>query len=451
MMAVTGAKRSRHAKEVLEAIWSREWGLMILDEVHMAPARYFRKVMTNIKAHCKLGLTATLVREDEKIKDLNFLIGPKLYEANWLDLTESGYLARVMCMEVRCPMTPEFFSEYLHEPSANIKQLLYTMNPNKCITCDYLVNYHESRGDRVLVFCDHLIVGRFLADLLNRDYVSGSMPLKERIVKYSQFRLSPAASTLILSKVGDVAIDLPEANVIIQMSGHFGSRRQEAQRLGRILRPKGDRRSSTSFDAHFYTLVSSDTEEPLYSAKRQQYLVDQGYAYKVSTDLCDKAKIALMQGAEGRVPSENILRLLDLDEQLQLLQRILVLSKNAMNERSNQSRISAKAKAKQKNLQPRSNQALKGGTGAAGDRDEYEEDQDGGHDSEDDGEEEEEEEEEEDDGGAEEEEEEEEEDDDILPMVNTSRPYAKRAKTDMNLLSGAGSLEYFEFKSGEKE
>ena len=112
-MVCFGGKRSRDSAKIMEEISKREWGLLILDEVHVVPAHMFRKVLTVIHAHCKLGLTATLVREDERIGDLNFLIGPKLYEANWMDLRKGGYIANVQCVEVWCPMTPEFYREYL--------------------------------------------------------------------------------------------------------------------------------------------------------------------------------------------------------------------------------------------------------------------------------------------------------------------------------------------------
>ncbi|CAN0560169.1 unnamed protein product [Ectocarpus sp. 12 AP-2014] len=125
-------QRSEIAKKIIDTITKREWGFMLLDEVHVVPARMFRKVLSVCNAHCKLGLTATLVREDDLISDLNFLIGPKLYEANWMDLTQSGYLANVQCVEAWCPMTAEFYSEYLKPGvTARQKQLLYIMNPNK--------------------------------------------------------------------------------------------------------------------------------------------------------------------------------------------------------------------------------------------------------------------------------------------------------------------------------
>ncbi|CAG8828135.1 20496_t:CDS:1, partial [Gigaspora rosea] len=124
-------------------------------EVHVVPANMFRRVVTTIAAHTKLGLTATLVREDDKIQDLNFLIGPKLYEANWMDLASKGHIANVQCAEVWCDMTPEFYAEYL-KASSRKRMLLYAMNPNKLQACQFLIQYHEERGDKVIVFSDNV-------------------------------------------------------------------------------------------------------------------------------------------------------------------------------------------------------------------------------------------------------------------------------------------------------
>jgi len=246
-----------------------------------------------VKAHCRLGLTATLVREDDLISDLNFLIGPKLYEANWMDLTTQGYLANVQCIEVWCPMTGPFMGDYLKSTDARLRQLLYVMNPRKLRTVEYLVKFHEDRGDKIIVFSDLVYSLKLYAQMLMRPMIYGETPEKERQAILGTFRASNLFQTICISKVGDTSIDLPEANVIIQVSSHFGSRRQEAQRLGRILRPKSytqtDGSNRSSFNAFFYTLVSTDTQEMYYSAKRQQYLIDQGYTFKVVTNLCDLA------------------------------------------------------------------------------------------------------------------------------------------------------------------
>ncbi|CCI48138.1 unnamed protein product [Albugo candida] len=285
-MIAFGGKRARASEEVMQLIQGREWGCLLLDEVHVVPAKMFRKVIGSIACHCKLGLTATLVREDDLIGDLNFLIGPKLYEANWMDLTQSGFLANVSCVEVWCPMTGEFYREYLKESkNARKRALLYVANPNKFTAAEFLIQYHEKRGDKILVFSDDVFALRLYATKLNKGYIYGGTGERERMRLLQSFRNSPLVNVICISKVGDTSIDLPEANVIIQVSSHFGSRRQEAQRLGRILRPKAN--ATGGFNAFFYTLISTDTHEMFYSNKRQQYLVDQGYTFKVVTELYD--------------------------------------------------------------------------------------------------------------------------------------------------------------------
>ncbi|XP_075508553.1 general transcription and DNA repair factor IIH helicase/translocase subunit XPB1-like isoform X1 [Primulina tabacum] len=290
MIAFNG-KRSEEAEKILEEIRNREWGLLLMDEVHVVPAHMFRKVISITKSHCKLGLTATLVREDERITDLNFLIGPKLYEANWLDLVKGGFIANVQCAEVWCPMTKEFFAEYLKKENSKKKQALYVMNPNKFRACEFLIRFHEQqRGDKIIVFADNLFALQEYAIKLQKPMIFGATSHAERTKILEAFKTSRDVNTVFLSKVGDNSIDIPEANVIIQISSHAGSRRQEAQRLGRILRAKGKPQDRVAggkeeYNAFFYSLVSTDTQEMYYSTKRQQFLVDQGYSFKVITSL----------------------------------------------------------------------------------------------------------------------------------------------------------------------
>ncbi|EAL23231.1 hypothetical protein CNBA5750 [Cryptococcus deneoformans B-3501A] len=281
MIAKTG-KRAHDAEKMMQFLRSREWGFLLLDEVHVTPADMFRKCINNFKVHAKLGLTATLVREDDRIGDLGYLIGPKLYEANWMDLAKNGHIATVQCAEVWCPMTPEFYREYLRNPSRK-RILLHAMNPNKIQACQFLINYHESRGDKVIVFSDNVFALEAYAKKLGKSFIHGGTPEGERLRILSRFQHDPQLNTIFLSKVGDTSIDLPEATCLIQISSHFGSRRQEAQRLGRILRAK--RRNDEGFNAFFYSLVSKDTQEMFYSSKRQGFLIDQGYAFKVITEL----------------------------------------------------------------------------------------------------------------------------------------------------------------------
>ncbi|ORM41872.1 Dynamin-related protein DNM1 [Babesia sp. Xinjiang] len=254
MMAYS-RKHREGTENLLTEIKRRDWGLLIFDEVQFVPAPAFRRINEIVRSHCKLGLTATLVREDDLIKDLQWLIGPKLYEANWLELQEKGFLAKVICKEIWCPMTAAFYREYLRSDCAK-KRKLWSCNPVKLATCEYLLKYHESRGDKVTS--------------------------AERIIILDKFKNENTFNSIILSKVGDNALDIPCANVVIQISFNFASRRQEAQRLGRILRPKS-KSDESGFNAFFYSLVSKDTQEMVFADKRQQFIIDQGYAYNVTS------------------------------------------------------------------------------------------------------------------------------------------------------------------------
>ncbi|ESO86104.1 hypothetical protein LOTGIDRAFT_207144 [Lottia gigantea] len=282
-MLAHSTKRSWEAEKMMEWLQSQEWGIMLLDEVQTIPAKMFRRVLTIVNAHCKLGLTATLVREDDKIADLNFLIGPKLYEANWMELQNNGFIAKVQCAEVWCPMTPEFYREYLQMKSMK-KLLLYAMNPNKFQACQFLIRYHERRNDKIIVFADNVFALKHYAITLNKPYLYGPTSQGERLQILQNFQHNPKVNTIFVSKVADTSFDLPEANVLIQISAHGGSRRQEAQRLGRILRAKKGA-VAEEYNAFFYSLVSQDTMEMQYSLKRQRFLVNQGYSYKVITKL----------------------------------------------------------------------------------------------------------------------------------------------------------------------
>ncbi|XP_053713881.1 general transcription and DNA repair factor IIH helicase subunit XPB isoform X1 [Synchiropus splendidus] len=303
-------KRSWEAERVMEWMRSQEWGLIILDEVHTIPAKMFRRVLTIVQAHCKLGLTATLVREDDKIVDLNFLIGPKLYEANWMELQNNGYIAKVQCAEVWCPMSPEFYREYVAIKTKK-RILLYTMNPNKFRACQFLIRFHERRNDKIIVFADNVFALKEYAVRLNKPYIYGPTSQGERMQILQNFKHNPKINTIFISKVGDTSFDLPEANVLIQISSHGGSRRQEAQRLGRVLRAKKGM-VAEEYNAYFYSLVSQDTQEMAYSTKRQRFLVDQGYSFKVIT------KLAGME--------EEDLMFSNREEQQQLLQKVLSAS-----------------------------------------------------------------------------------------------------------------------------
>jgi len=276
-------KRSYEAEKLMDWLRGQEWGMIVLDEVHTIPAKHFRRVLSTISSHCRLGLTATLVREDDKIADLNFLIGPKLYEANWMELWNNGYLARVQCAEVWCQMTPEFYREYLNCKSRK-RILIYVMNPNKFRACEYLVRYHEKRKDKTIVFSDNVFALEAYAKALGAPFIYGPTGQQERMQIIQNFKHNPKVRTIFISKVGDNSFDMPDANVLIQVASHGGSRRQEAQRLGRILRAKKGS-NPNEVNAYFYSLVSQDTKEMAYSTKRQRFLVNQGYAFKIVTSL----------------------------------------------------------------------------------------------------------------------------------------------------------------------
>ncbi|KAI0007222.1 cytochrome P450 [Xylariaceae sp. FL0662B] len=281
-MVTNTRQRAHDSAKMMGFLRSREWGLMLLDEVHVVPAQMFRNVIGSIKSHSKLGLTATLLREDDKIEDLNFLIGPKLYEANWMELSQQGHIAKVQCAEVWCPMPTEFFEQYI-QASLRTRSLLYAMNPFKFQACQYLIKYHENRGDKIIVFSDNVYALEAYAKKLMKPFLYGGTSNAERQEILEWFRNLPQCSTIFLSKIGDTSLDLPEATCLIQISAQYGSRRQEAQRLGRILRAK--RRNDEGFNAFFYSLVSKDTVEMRFSSKRQAFLVNQGYSFKVITQL----------------------------------------------------------------------------------------------------------------------------------------------------------------------
>ena len=280
-------KRSAEGALAVSSLLTRHWGMVVLDEVHVLPAESCSTVIKNLRARSFLGLTATLVREDNKIETLDHLIGPRLHEAEWADLVKVGVLARVKCIEVRCVMTREFTGEYMKAEKNSLKELLACLNPSKLQATAEIVRHHERRGDKILVFSDSLYVLRELSKLLQRRAISGATGLRERLQLLSDFQSGTRLNTLIVSRIGDCAIDLPAASVIIQVSSHFGSRRQEAQRLGRILRPKGSLIHAAPFlkepptpfnempNALFYTMVTQDTAEVVYSHRRQEFLEEQ--------------------------------------------------------------------------------------------------------------------------------------------------------------------------------
>ncbi len=211
-----------------------------------------------------------MIREDEKIENLNYMIGPKLYEENWLDLVNQGFLAKPYCVEVRCEMNKEFLQKHDETKDKELKNRLWVGNPNKFIILQYLIQRHEERGDKIIVFSDKPKILEKYAQMLKIAVAHGSVSTEERQLILEYFRKNKI-NTIFLSSIGDTAIDLPSANVVIQLSSFFGSRKQEAQRLGRIMRPKEN--ECGQYNAFFYTLVSLQTSETVHAAKRQRFLI----------------------------------------------------------------------------------------------------------------------------------------------------------------------------------
>ncbi|WP_295052161.1 DNA repair helicase XPB [uncultured Fibrobacter sp.] len=255
-------------------LFSQEkWGLMIYDEVHLLPAPVFR-LSTEMQATRRLGLTATLVREDHKETEVFSLIGPKKFDIPWRILEAQGWIATADCNEIRIPMDPELKMKYALAPVRD-KITLASTNPEKTDIVERLLKYFSKPDDRVLIIGQYIDQLEALSEDLQIPLITGKTPNKEREKLYGAFR-SGTQKNLMVSKVGNFAIDLPDANVLIQISGTFGSRQEEAQRLGRVLRPKSDGGA-----AHFYSIVTQDSKEQEFAMNRQLFLTEQGYAYKI--------------------------------------------------------------------------------------------------------------------------------------------------------------------------
>ena len=269
------AEKEKQKKELTNfpLFSAQHWGLMIYDEVHLLPAPVFR-LSAEMQATRRLGLTATLVREDGKETEVFSLIGPKKYDIPWRVLESQGWIASADCNEVRIPMDAELKMKYaLAETREKIG--IASTNPEKTKVVRELLTHYSEDSDRVLIIGQYIDQLEKLAAKLNIPLITGKMPNKERDVLYDKFRKG-TIHHLMVSKVGNFAIDLPDASILIQISGTFGSRQEEAQRLGRVLRPKEDGRQ-----AHFYTLVTQDSREQEFAMNRQLFLTEQGYAYKI--------------------------------------------------------------------------------------------------------------------------------------------------------------------------
>ena len=255
----------------LDLFDTHDWGLIIYDEVHLLPAPIFR-FTADIQSRRRLGLTATLVREDGMEGEVFSLIGPKRFDVPWKEIESQGYIAPAQCVEVRVNLSEtERISYATAEPEERYRYCATTRTKRNVV--ESLVAHHA--GEQILVIGQYIDQLDELSEVLGVPLIKGETPIKEREILFNKFR-SGEITCLVVSKVANFSIDLPDATIAIQVSGAFGSRQEEAQRLGRILRPKSDGRSAT-----FYSVVSRDTIDQDFAQNRQRFLAEQGYAYKI--------------------------------------------------------------------------------------------------------------------------------------------------------------------------
>jgi len=255
----------------LSLLNAKDWGLIVYDEVHLLPAPIF-KMTADLQARRRLGLTATLVREDGKEGDVFSLIGPKRFDAPWKEIEAQGYIAPAACFEIRIDLPEEERLNYAMSNQEDRYRIAAT-SPMKIEVIKRLLAKHA--GEPTLIIGQYLDQIHTIADALQIPMITGETPVDERERLFELFRTG-AITTLVVSKVANFSIDLPEASVAIQISGSYGSRQEEAQRLGRLLRPKSDGRS-----ASFYTLISRDTVDQDFAQNRQRFLAEQGYSYEI--------------------------------------------------------------------------------------------------------------------------------------------------------------------------
>ena len=266
---LTTKRKSEYAH--LSLLNAKDWGLIVYDEVHLLPAPIF-KMTADLQARRRLGLTATLVREDGKEGDVFSLIGPKRFDAPWKEIEAQGYIAPAACFEIRIDLPEE---ERLNYAMANQEDRyrIAATSPVKIEVIKKLLLRHE--GEPTLIIGQYLDQIHTIAEALDVPMITGETPVDERERLFELFRTGQL-TTLVVSKVANFSVDLPEASVAIQISGSYGSRQEEAQRLGRLLRPKADGRT-----ASFYTLISRDTVDQDFAQNRQRFLAEQGYSYEI--------------------------------------------------------------------------------------------------------------------------------------------------------------------------
>jgi DNA excision repair protein ERCC-3 len=265
-------RKSKGEYQHLDLFDSRDWGLIIYDEVHLLPAPVFR-MTADLQSRRRLGLTATLVREDGREGDVFSLIGPKRFDAPWKDIESQGWIAPADCVEVRVTLTDNERIQYATAEAEERYKVCSTAR-TKAPVVKAILDQHPD--EPALVIGAYLEQLHELGEALDCPIIEGSTRNKQREALFESFRRGEIRH-LVVSKVANFSIDLPEASVAVQVSGTFGSRQEEAQRLGRLLRPKGDGRQ-----AHFYSIVSRDTLDADYAAHRQRFLAEQGYAYRIA-------------------------------------------------------------------------------------------------------------------------------------------------------------------------
>ena len=245
------------------------WGLVIYDEVHMLPAPVFR-ITAELQSIYRLGLTATLIREDGREDEVFSLVGPKRFDTPWAELTQKGFIAKAYCHEVRIPLPHTLELEYALAPKKE-KYRIASQNPLKIKVAEAILKKHE--GESILIIGQYLEQLQVFRDHFGYPIITGTTSNKKRDELYDKFR-SGEEKVMIVSKVANFAVDLPDSSVAIEISGSFGSRQEEAQRLGRILRPKAR-------DSHFYTIVTEYSQEEEFASNRQKFLSEQGYSYSI--------------------------------------------------------------------------------------------------------------------------------------------------------------------------
>lgn len=298
----------------IERILNKNWGLIIFDEIKNELFDSIDLICNKLKTRSVLGLSPFPINDDQIIRSLNFLIGPQLYCKSWNELSEQNIVPKVQCNIVYCKMTPPFYCTYLQSPKLLVKRLISGLNPNKVMALERLIKMHESRGDKIIVYADILFIltqcaNRLFVDGVKRRPIVTTKTPKDQIDSiFHRFLYSEEVSCLFMSRIVDKAIEIPPANVLIQICSHLGSKIPESQRFAKLLRPRFGRTGDAYQNAFFYTLVSDDTKEVFYSNKSRQLLIEQGFnvklIYKYRKNTSKKQKLCV-QSPESQIELYN--------------------------------------------------------------------------------------------------------------------------------------------------